>query len=208
MNFSALLMAGGRGSRIDGEKPLVKVGGISMLYRVVHALRQSNNIVRIVVTSTSYSPKTSDAAQKLGLELLITPGDGYVEDLKYAVNTLTLDHVVVINSDLSFISSSIIDRVLSLYVKAEKPALTVMVPTSKLNEMGFEPTYTTRIGGQTLAPVGLNVLDGGLKGNDEAEQEVVVMTDVLPFINVNDAADIKRAEILLQSMPRLQNAIF
>lgn len=208
MNFSALIMAGGRGSRIEGEKPLVKVGGISMLDRVVQALRQSSKIERIVVTSTSFSPKTSDAAQKLGLEVLITPGDGYVEDLQYAIDTLTLEHVVVINSDLPFINSSIIDRVLSLYVKAEKPALTVMVPTSNLIQMGFEPTYTTHMGSETLAPVGLNVLDGRLTGNDEVAQEVVVMTDVLPFINVNNAADIERAERLLKSMPRLQNAIF
>ncbi len=204
MKLSALVMAGGKGSRMDGEKALVRVGGISMLRRIVQALSNSQNIERIIVTSSSHTPKTSDEAHKLGLEVLITPGTGYVEDMKYAVRTLNLGHVLVINSDLPFITTSIINRVISLYVKAEKPALTVMVPTSKWKEMGFEPTYTTQLGNETLAPVGLNVIDGRQMGDDEVEQEVAVMTDALPFINVNNAADIDRAERLLQSMPRLQ----
>ena len=207
MNFSALLMAGGRSSRIDGEKPLVKIGGISMLDRVVQALRNSTGIVRIIVTSSSYAPKTSDEAHKLGVEVLLTPGAGYVEDMKYAVNTLNLGHVLVINSDLPFINTSIIDRIIGLYVKAEKPALTVMVPTSKWKEKGFEPTYSKQQGSETLAPVGLNIMDGTQMGDDEVAQEVVVMTDALPFINVNTAADIKRAESMLQSIPRLQTDI-
>ena len=206
MKFSALVMAGGKGRRIAGEKAIVRVGGISMLRRVVQALRNSEKIERVIVTSSSYTPKTSDEARKLGLEVLITPGTGYVEDMKYAVSTLHLGHTLVINSDLPFINTSIIDRVISLYLKAEKPTLTVMVPTSKWKEMGFEPTYTTQMGNETLTPVGLNVIDGNQIGDDEVAQEVVVMTDALPFINVNNVADIERAERLLQSLPRLQTA--
>jgi len=206
MNLSALVMAGGRGSRMAGEKAIARVGGISMLSRVVEALSNSKMIDRVIVSSSSSTPKTSDEAQKLGLEVVNTPGMGYVKDMNYAIRTLNLEHVLVINSDLPFINTELIDQVIDRYAKAEKPALTVMVPISKLTALGFEPTYTTKLGDETLAPVGLNVLDGKRIGDDEVAQEVVVMTDVLPFINVNNAADIERAEILLKSMPRLQQA--
>ena len=205
MKFTALVMAGGKGSRMDGEKALVRVGGIPMLHRVTRALRNSQNIERIIVASSSYTPKTSDEAYKLGLEVLLTPGTGYVEDMKYAVNTRNLGHVLVINSDLPFINSSIIDQVIRLYLKAEKPAMTVMVPAAKLKEKEFEPTYTIQRGDETLAPAGLNVMDGKWLGDDEVAEEVVIMTDAMPFINVNNSADVARAEKLLPSVPKFQN---
>jgi len=204
MKFTALVMAGGKGSRISGEKAIVKVGGISMLSRVVRALRNSTNIKKIILTTSSHSPKTSDEAHKLGLEVLITPGTGYVEDMKYAVSIKNLGHVLVINSDLPFINASIIDQVIGLYREAEKPALAVMVPAAKWKELGFEATYTTRMGNETVAPVGLNVINGKRVGNDEVEEEVVIMRDVLPFINVNNVADIETAERLLRSMPQIE----
>ncbi len=207
MNLTALVMAGGRGSRIAGEKAIVRVGGISMLSRVVQALSKSKKIDRVIVSSSSSTPKTSDEAHKLGLEVVDTPGIGYVEDMNYAVRTLNLGPLLVINSDLPFINTEVIDQVIDRYAKAEKPALTVMVPTSKWRALGFEPTYTTKVGNETLAPAGLNLIDGRRIGDNEIEQEVVVMTDALPFINVNTAADVKRAEGMLQSIPRLQTGI-
>ena len=128
MNLSALVMAGGRGSRMAGEKAIARVGGISMLSRVVRALSNSKMIDRVIVSSSSSTPKTSDEAQKLGLEVVNTPGMGYVKDMNYAVRTLNLEHVLVINSDLPFINTELIDQVIDRYAKAEKQALTVFVP--------------------------------------------------------------------------------
>lgn len=196
MKFTAIIMAGGKGTRMRslGEKPVVKVGRTEMFKRVVSALEDSRQIEEVVIASSPHTPNTTREAENLGLQVIITPGVGYVEDLRYALNRLGVEHALVINSDLPFITGSIIDEVCDRYERSRKPALTVTTKTAKIRELGFEPTY----GQQGLSPVGINVVGGPLVGNDEMDQEIFAIEDALPLINVDTPEDVLRAERLLK----------
>lgn len=196
MKFTAIIMAGGKGTRMRslGEKPVVKVGRTEMFKRVVSALEDSRQIEEVVIASSPHTPNTTREAENLGLQVIITPGVGYVEDLRYALNRLGVEHALVINSDLPFITGSIIDEVCDRYERSRKPALTVTTKTDKIRELGFEPTY----GQQGLSPVGINVVGGPLIGNDEMDQEIFAIEDALPLINVDTPEDVLRAERLLK----------
>jgi adenosylcobinamide-phosphate guanylyltransferase len=193
-------MAGGKGTRIRslGEKPLVKVGGTVMLRRVVTALKDSRHIGEIAVAWSHHAPKTAREAANLGIRAIMTPGLGYIEDLRHALNLLGVEDALVINSDLPFITGSIIDEVCDRYERNQKPALTVMVRIDKIRELGFEPSY----GEQGLSPVGINVVRGPLVGDDEVDQEIFVVEDALSLININTPEDVGRAERLLETLSR------
>ncbi len=196
MKFTAIIMAGGKGTRMGklGEKPLVKVGGTEMFKRVASAVKDSRNIKEVTLTSTHHTPNTTKEAASFGLRVMMTPGIGYIEDLRYVLNSLGVEAVLVINADLPFITSPIIDKVCNHYVKAQKPALTVMTKVEKIRELGFEPTYTE----QGLSPVGINVVRGPLIGEDEMGQEILVLEETLSLININTTEDVQRAERLLR----------
>lgn len=196
MKFTAIIMAGGKGTRMRslGEKPVVKVGKTEMFMRVVSALEDSRQIEEVVIASSPHTPNTTREAENLGLQVIITPGVGYVEDLRYALNRLGVEHALVINSDLPFITGSIIDEVCDRYERSRKPALTVTTKTAKIRALGFEPTY----GQQGLSPVGINVVGGPLVGNDEMDEEIFAIEDALPLINVDTPEDVLRAERLLK----------
>lgn len=195
VKLTAIIMAGGKGSRMVGlgEKPLVKVGGVEMLRRVLNALQDSKHVEGIVVACSPHTPSTAEKARSLGLLVVIAPGEGYVEDMKYVMSKAQIERALVVNSDLPFITGESIDIAVERFTEVRKPALTVMVPTDKMRKLGFEPSY--HLAG--LSPAGVNLVDATVLHEDETEQETFVMDEILQLININTPADIRRAEKLL-----------
>ena len=113
---------------------------------------------------------------------LETPGKGYVEDLSLILDTFNSDspnHILLfINSDLPLVNSEIIDHVLEVYKKSNKPALSVSVPTEIFDENGLD--YSYQYNGNV--PSGLNIL---LSQNViQEEEELIIRCRELAF-NVN-----------------------
>jgi len=91
-----IVMAGGRGSRLGlHEKGVAQVCGVPLLARVVSALRRSRSCSRIVVATTPRHGRTVRLAQALGVEVLLLPGDSYVEDLRTALEAVGTPALVV-----------------------------------------------------------------------------------------------------------------
>jgi adenosylcobinamide-phosphate guanylyltransferase len=65
MGVTALLMAGGKGTRMKGreEKPLVKVGGKPLIEHVLNALKSTEKIDEIVVAVSENTLKTAKVAK-------------------------------------------------------------------------------------------------------------------------------------------------
>jgi len=61
MTVTALIMAGGKGTRmaLSGEKPLLLVGGKPVIDYVINALSDAKKVDSIVVAVSDYTPKTS-----------------------------------------------------------------------------------------------------------------------------------------------------
>ncbi len=198
MGVTALIMAGGRGARmtLHEEKHLLKVGGKPMIEAVLEALRDSEEIDKIVVAVSKHTPETARFVERLPVEVLKTPGEGYVRDMEYAVRKLGLDVALTISADLPLITGEVINRIMERYWRCCKPALTVVVPMETKERLGLGVEYVIKARNRRLVPVGINVIDGRRIDEGELEEEVFVIDEEEVAVNVNTPHDLKIAEQL------------
>jgi adenosylcobinamide-phosphate guanylyltransferase len=192
---TALVMAGGMGTRMNvaTEKPLLEVGGKSMIEHVVVALKQSKLVDRIIVAVSGNTPQTARKAAELNSEVLETPGKDYVSDMRYAIRKLGLHVVLTVSADLPFITAEIVDRAVEKYTSCGKPSLAVMTPLSIYHKLGCKPEYVFEVEGRSLVPVGVNVIDGSRIDEAELEQAVLVTESEKLAVNVNTPSELEGA---------------
>ena len=193
MSTDALLMCGGRGSRLqaavgDTEKPLVDVGGEPMVERVLATLadRAAAPESPIDTVHAAVSPATPETAARLRADdrvrCLETPGSGYVDDLAAAVASVGRPVLTVV-ADLPFLAADHVDRALAA---ADGDSLTVCVPVARRRALGLSAETTMTHEGRRVAPSGLNVVA-------DADDRVVVWADDRLACNVNRPSDLARA---------------
>lgn len=175
------------------EKPLLEVSGKSMLQLVIEALKQTS-VNRIVVASSANTTSTSIEAEGLGVEVLVTPGHGFEEDMRFAIRRLSLDDVLVVSADLPFITSDIIEKAMQKYRSSGKPALAVMAKPEMYEEIGSKPQYLFKIDGQDFVPVGINVIDGRRIDEGELDQAIFVIDSGDVVLNVNTSMELDLAK--------------
>jgi len=195
MGVTALIMAGGRATRMRRrvEKPLLEISGRSMLGRVVDTLKHTQSIERIIVASSSNTPATAAEAKKLGVENINTPGNGFEEDMRFAISQLSLGDVLVVSSDLPFLTVDIINRAVQKYRSSGKPALAVMAPTELYKKLRSKPGYVFKVNGRNLVPVGINILDGARINEGALEQSELIIDEEELALNVNTPKDLEIA---------------
>lgn len=189
----ALVMAGGRGSRLSalGEKPLIKICGKPMIARVIDALRQATLVDEVIVATSKYTRMTSSFVRRLSVKVVETSGEDYHADLKAALKlSRPLPHVVI-SADLPLITPSAIDFVIKKFYEQNKPSLAVFLPTRSLHEMGVTgqgPNLV--IENMEVTPAGVNVIDARFVERGEIDQSNLIVSDTMPFLNVNTFRDL------------------
>jgi adenosylcobinamide-phosphate guanylyltransferase len=183
----ALVMAGGKGSRMNSalEKPLIECRGKPLILHILNALENSLHIERILVATSKHTPKTRLFLENNGIEVIETPGKGYVADLSYLldINEFNDQIILTIVSDLPLITGSTIDRVISYYMADNKSALSVMVPVETFQKLGLKPSIVW----QDLVPSGLNILRGK---NNQQDEELLILDEIELAYNINSYEDI------------------
>ena len=178
------------GSKV--EKPLLQVSGKSMLQIVIQVLKQTS-VDRIVVASSTNTPSTSVEARRLGVDVLVTPGDGFEEDMRFAIRQLSLEDVLVVSSDLPFITADIVERALQKYHSSGKPALAVMAKPELYEKIGSKPQYLFKVDGQDFVPVGINLINGRCIDEGELDQTIFVIDSGDAVLNVNTSSELDLA---------------
>jgi len=181
-------MCGGRGSRLDApvEKPLLDVAGRPMVERVRAALADSE----VEQTHAVVSPHAPATREHLsgGLPLVETPGDGYVADLRTALERVE-PPVLTVAADLPLLAPDVLDAVLDAF---DGESLAVSVPVARKRRLGVSVDATFERDGQRFAPTGVNVV-----ANTESETMYETTDDRLT-VNVNRPTDVRVAEALLR----------
>lgn len=195
MTVVALVMAGGRGTRmkVAEEKPLLRVLGEPMIGRVVSTLRGAK-VVRIIVAVTKDTPKTAAIAEKLGVDVIQTPGLGYVEDMIYAIKSLRLGRTLVIPADIPLLKSEVIDKAIAHFEQCSKPALALVAPLEKYEKLGLKPDHVFDLNGRQVTWVGVNIVEGVRIDEPELDQENLLIEEVECVVNVNTAKDLITGE--------------
>ena len=203
MGVTALVMAGGRGTRmkLGEEKPLLNINGKPIIEHVLDALRNCQKVSRIIVAVSKHTPKTAKAVKKFAVQVFETPGRDYVFDTRYAIKKLRLGVVLVVSADLPLITSELIDEIIEYYYQScNKPSLAVMVPAKTYQRLGSKPNYITEVEGKSLAPAGINIIDGKRMNEDAMEQEIFIVDKEEIAANVNTPEDLKIAERLIRRL--------
>jgi len=181
--MDALVMCGGRGTRLDteDEKPLFRVGGVAMIDRVVSAL-EASAAERIFAAT---SPDAPDTQSHLDVPCIETPGEGYVADLDAALAADRLTQpVLTVAADLPLLDGEIVDRVLGEHSDG---SLTVLVPAALKRDLGVSDDTTFESAGCEVAPTGVNVVGAG-------PDDAWLTRDRRVAVNVNTLADARVAE--------------
>jgi adenosylcobinamide-phosphate guanylyltransferase len=187
--MDALVMCGGRGTRLDAEteKPLVAVGGVPMVDRVRTAL-DASRVEAVHAVVSPHTPATRDHLRAAGVPVIETSGEGYVADL-----TAALDRVgrpaLTVAADLPLLAAPVVDIVLDGDGATDDGSLTAAVPVALKRQLGVSVDTTLDREGRTLAPTGCNVVDG-------AGDEIHVVEDPRLAVNVNRPSDLQVAEAL------------
>ncbi|MDR0461077.1 MAG: NTP transferase domain-containing protein [Nitrososphaerota archaeon] len=200
MTVSALVMAGGKGTRMNTlqEKPLIEICGTPVIKYVFDALKNAKKIDNIYVAVTQQTPKTAKFIEKFPAKITVTPGKDYVSDMGYATQTLKLGVFLAIAADLPLITGEIIDQIINRYENCGKPALTVAIPIETKIKMGMSVEYSFKMGNKDVVPTGINVIDGSKRYDDEwLDQEIFLLDQPELAINVNTPKELQIAQTLL-----------
>lgn len=131
---TALIMAGGKGTRmdLDCEKPMVEVNNKPMINYVVDALLESRYVDKILVAVSDNTPLTAKFMKKFPVTIVPTSGKGYIEDLSEVLSNreyVKKDEVIMtIVADLPLVTAEQLDDVFKHYFERNKPAMCVSVP--------------------------------------------------------------------------------
>ena len=193
----AILMAGGRGTRLEVpcEKPLFKLRDKPLIKYVIDNLKESKLIDKIVIAVSHHTRETTLYLNSLDEEfqILDTSGDDYLTDLSYILdyfeNKSSEDTLLFINADLPFISTETIDYVLDYYSKSSKDALSTLVPVEIFKDLGLNYSYEFN----GYVPSGLNVLRSV---NIVQEEDQLIIPKRELALNINTLLDSKVAEKL------------
>ncbi len=200
MTVSALVMAGGKGTRMGStqEKPLIKVCDKPVIQYVLDALNNAKKIDTIYVAVTERTPKTAQLMRESNVQIVMTPGQDYVSDMGYATQTLKLGKFLAIAADLPLVKGEILDRIVERYEKCGKPALTVAVPIETKTRMGMSVEYSFKMDDKDVVPTGINVIDGSKRYGDEwLDQDIFLFDSEELAVNVNTPKELQIAEKIL-----------
>ena len=206
MGITALVMAGGKGTRMKlaEEKPLIKVCNKPVIQYVLSALKDAKKIDRVIVATTNHTPKTTNFMKELGVEVIETPGNDYVSDMGWVVQTLKLGVFLAVAADLPLVQPEMIDAVVSRYECCGKPALTVAVPLEAKAKLGMSIEYSFDTDdNRQVVPVGINVIDGSKRYGDEWLDQYIYLMDYEGLaVNINTVQELALAERLLAEQKR------
>ncbi len=196
--MDALVMAGGRGSRLKmGEKPLVSLFGRPLIDYVVLALEESL-VDQIFISTTENVPSTRKWAEERDLYVLETGSYGYVPDMIEAViKSGVKEPIMVIMADLPLVTPEIIDQIIEVYEKRREPALSTHTPLSLHSRLGRRPDSLFNYRGQLIVPAGINVLKGA-EIEKEQEDFHLIMERMELAVNVNVPEDLMLCEKIMQ----------
>ena len=207
MTISALIMAGGKGTRMNSqqEKPLIKICDKPVIEYVFNAIQNAKKIDNIYIAITQHTPQTTKYIKKFQAKTVTTPGKDYVSDMGYATQTLKLGKFIAISADLPLITGEILDQIIERYENCNKPALTVAIPIKTKIKLGMSIEYSFKINNKNVVPTGINVIDGNKQyGNEWLDQDIYILNKTELAININTPQELQIAQTLLSNKQNKQ----
>lgn len=193
----AVVMCGGRATRMGGstEKPLLEVGGIAAVQRVISALRGCRSFERLIAAVSRHTPATKEFLKAREVEVVETAGKGYSQDLSRILEELRPARVLVTPADLPLLSSEVVSEICKVLQKA--PVISMVLEKEFVERAGFQPSVVLRSRGSEYCHSGISIFDTSVMGTGLAKEEYFLLNRMEIAVNVNRKQDLLLAEKLL-----------
>ncbi len=202
MKMPALIMAGGKGSRmgLPVEKPMLNFLGKPLIDYVIEAIGNSKQISEFYIITSKNTPKTEQYCKEKSWKSLHTKAKGYHDDLKEAVLKADLTgSVLTMPSDVPAITGQALDNVINEFEKCGKDFLAVFVPIKARQDLGLSISSTDEYNGVWYAVSGINVINGSkIQGEGKIETSAIISEDIEVLLNVNTLTDIEIAQKIMK----------
>ncbi len=195
--YDAIVLAGGRGSRISGgAKPQLTVGGATMLDRVLLAVRDAGT--RVVVGPPQSVPDGVLVFQEQPV------GSGPVAGLAAGLDGISADTVVVVAADLPFLTSELIESLVAALDEDVDVALLVDENGRDQYLLGAWRVAPLRTALGRLAPLSGRAMGALVRAVKVTRIELPATTDApAPWIDVDTPDDLVRARAHYQAQTGL-----
>ncbi len=186
-----LVMAGGKGSRMDGttEKLLLKHKK-SLVLHVIDALNDSQCFSKVIAVTSPNSPKTKELLQNSDIQVVDTTGVGYVEDLNQVLSSID-DYVFVTSGDLPFLDGDVIKKIVANY-NPQYLWTSILVTKKFLKSLHISTKYTTIVDGQHCIYTGISMINAKqIKTLNPIKETYQIFDDKRIAFNLNTKQDLE-----------------
>jgi adenosylcobinamide-phosphate guanylyltransferase len=207
MKVPALVMAGGRGSRmgLPTEKPLLPFLGKPLIDWVAEAIVDAKKVSEFYVITSANTPQTEQHCQSKGWKILHTDAKGYHNDLKQAVSMANLTGpVLTMPSDVPAITGQVLDKIVDSFELCGKDFLAVFVPIKARQDLGLSISSTDEYKGVWYAVSGVNVINGTkILSEGKIETSAIITDETEVLLNINTTKDLEIAQNIMQKTKNL-----
>lgn len=180
----ALVMAGGKGSRMNNSEKLLLKYKKPIISHVIDALESSNCFEKIIVVTSPNAPKTKQFLSKLKVEIIETSGDGYVKDLNYVLNQLS-DNVFIVSGDLPLLDKVIIQKIISRK-NPKYDWISFIVTKEFLNSLGLSGEFELKYNEKDCIYAGVSIVNASkIHSLENIEEHYEILNEKKIAFNLN-----------------------
>lgn len=206
MRVHALIMAGGKGTRIGlpVEKPLLPFLGKPLIEWVVDAVKSAAKVSDLYVVTSDNAVETERKCLRDGLKVIKTNGKSYHADLKQAILEARLQGpVLTMPADLPAITGNFLDKVVVAYEQCGKDALAVFMPISSREALKLSVSSTDEHNGVWYAVSGVNIINAArISDEGKIDTSAIITEEVEVLLNINTFDDLAISERILRELKK------
>jgi len=184
-----LVMAGGRGSRMEFPAPekLLLEYEKPIIFHVIDSLNDSYCFSKVFAATSSNSPDTKFELEQIGVETLDTSGNGYVNDLNFLLQKMD-GSVFVVSGDLPLLDKEIIQKLVKF--NPESIWTSFLVSKKFLNSLGLKSNLLVKCDGVECAYTGISIINADkIKNLNTVKENYIIVDDKRIAFNLNTKED-------------------
>ena len=182
-----LIMAGGRGTRMDtNEEKLLLKYKKPVILNVVDAFQDADCFSKIIALTSSNSPNTEKILKETGIDIISSRGESFVSDLNEMLQQLD-EMVFVTSGDLPLLDSQIVKTILDHH-EAEQTWTSIVTTLPFQKTLGIKSDCI--IENHDYVQTGISIVNAKKITNlDPVEEKFLVIDDKRIGLNLNTKDD-------------------